>query len=97
MLRGKVVDESEFDYFISDVDDGDYDEYDKNPHRVLNFLSGNYDRPPSVGFAFAGINFGSASEEGPPPTPTASTSALDYGGSEDESFDHRARPGELKS
>lgn len=88
---GKVVDESEFDSFISDVDDGDYDEYDKNPHRVLNFLSGNYDRPPSVGFAFAGINFGSASEEGPPPTPTASTSALDYGGSEDESFDHRAR------
>ncbi|CAO3691478.1 unnamed protein product [Umbelopsis ramanniana] len=88
---GTVVDEIEFDSFVSDGEDGDYDEYDKNPHRVLNFLSGNYDRPPSVGFAFAGINFGSASEEAPPPTPTASTSALDYGGSEDESFDHRAR------
>lgn len=88
---GTVVDESEFDAFISDGEDGAYDEYDKNPHRVLNFLSGNYDRPSSVGFAFAGINFGSASEEAPPPTPTASTSALDYGGSEDESSDHRAR------
>ncbi|KAH8554358.1 hypothetical protein BGW37DRAFT_484445, partial [Umbelopsis sp. PMI_123] len=88
---GTVVDEIEFDSFVSDGEDGDYDDYDKNPHRVLNFLSGNYDRPSSVGFAFAGINFGSASEEAPPPTPTASTSALEYGGSEDESFDHRAR------
>ncbi|KAJ2958021.1 hypothetical protein NQZ79_g6344 [Umbelopsis isabellina] len=87
---GTVVDESEFDPFISDGEDGGYED-DKNPHRVLNFLSGNYERPISNGFAFANINFGAASEEGPPPTPTASTSGLDYVGSEDESFDNKAR------